>query len=418
MRSGTLSTIQGWGQRRDSVLVTLTMVTLLKCVLFAALTAGHLAHPFVGDNTVHYIFPTAERLLHSHTFNDLDSRKDSHIGPGYPFFLAIIRATGISHDLIVTVIVQMFADLAGALCLYACAVMMGSPAVGAWSGLLWLLYPPAIVLSTWITQESVFTALLIASLTLALASDISAKGRPGLAFLGGIAMGLATLFRATPELLPVFFLPFWARQRRWLDAAAFIGGMALCIGPWAIRNQIVLHDRILVSTGAGAPFLLGTSEEQVHQLSKKGEFYNQASADGRAAGIYKPTSERESDIDSWQIKLGLMYYKKRLQERPLSYIGFAVGKFGQLWYATDMATPRSEIALGIFCLPVLPLAFWQVWVWRKTNPRLFFLWGATILYFIAMHMALEALVRYMLPIFPLLLYANCNRIAKICTDEP
>jgi 4-amino-4-deoxy-L-arabinose transferase-like glycosyltransferase len=142
----------------------------------------------------------------------------------------------------------MLADAITALCLLCFGHLMSNTIAGGVAGLAWSLYPPAIVMSTWITQEPIFTAILLAGLAIVLATVRSDKPAIGLSLAAGALMGLATLFRATPLLIPVVLAPAWIWKRRYENAVSFVVAMSLFIIPWTIRNSAVLHDRIVVAT--------------------------------------------------------------------------------------------------------------------------------------------------------------------------
>jgi hypothetical protein len=390
-------------KRCATLVVTLA---LLKGLIFVGLTGLRVTKPFAGTNAEDLVFPIADRIVNEHRFNGADTRPDSKMPPAYPFLIAILKAIHVPHIPVAVVLLQMLADAITALCLLYFGHLLSHAIAGAVAGLAWSLYPPAIVMSTWITQEPIFTALLMASLVIVFATLRSDKPAIGLSLAAGALMGLATLFRATPLLLPVALAPAWIWKRRIADAVAFAAVMALFIIPWTIRNSVVLHDRILVATGTGSVFLLGSDDDQVHSSEKKAPFFGAASEEGRRKGILKPYPEYESAIDRWLFRLGLMRYQDRLHTRPFSFLKLFVIKFLRLWYATDTAHFRAQLLLALCSLPVVPLGLWQVWRWRKLQTECFLAAGGVLVYFIAMHVVMLPLVRYVLPIYPLLILAS------------
>jgi hypothetical protein len=71
----------------------------------------------------------------------------------------------------------------------------------------------------------------------------------------GIVIALAVLIRSEAIDfvillgLPVLFLAFMPWRRRLMCAAVFIGGLALVLGPWLIRNEIQLGGTVLSTNG-------------------------------------------------------------------------------------------------------------------------------------------------------------------------
>jgi 4-amino-4-deoxy-L-arabinose transferase-like glycosyltransferase len=397
--------------------VLLVVLGLLKGLLFVGLTGLAVTKPFVGFNAQDNFLPIADRLLTEGRFNGPDSRGDSKVAPLYPVAIAALKAAKLPGPLVVLVFLQMLADTATALCMLWLGCKLSGVLTGGVAGLVWSLYPPAIVMSAWITQESFFTTVLIASVAVLVAAVSSAKPQVRWTLAAGLLMGLATLLRATPLMIPVFLLPVWIWKRRPFDAGAFVLGMALLIVPWTVRNWVVLQDRIVVATGTGSVILLGSEEEQITAADKKGPFYEEAAADGIRHGLAKPKPEYGSAIDQWLIRIALMRYKRRLENRPLSLVKLSALKLLRLWYATDTATWREEIILALCSLLVVPLGLLQIWGWRKDNRLFFLIMGGVLLYFIAMHFVLLPLLRYMIPIYPILILAASQRVCEVLLPQ-
>jgi 4-amino-4-deoxy-L-arabinose transferase-like glycosyltransferase len=398
--------------------VLLVALGLLKGLLFIGLTGLGVTKPFVGFNAQDNFLPIADRLLTEGRFNGPDSRGDSKVAPLYPVVIAALKAAKLPGPLLILVFLQMLADTATALCMLWLGCKLSSVLTGGVAGLLWSLYPPAIVMSAWITQESFFTTVLMASIVVLVAAVSSANAHIRWTFAAGLLMGLATLLRATPLLIPVFLLPVWIWKRRPFGAVAFVLGMALLIVPWSVRNWVVLHDRILVATGTGSVILLGSEEEQITAADKKGPFYEAAGADGIRHGLAKPNPEYGSAIDRWLTRIALMRYQRRLENRPLSFVKLSGLKLLRLWYATDTATWREQMILALCSLPVVPLGLLQVWRWRKANKLFFLIMGGVLLYFIAMHFVLLPLLRYMIPVYPILILAAWQRVCEMLSLAP
>jgi hypothetical protein len=153
-------------------------------------------------------------------------------------------------------------------------------------------------------------------------------------------------------------------------------------------------------------FLLGSDDEQVYTTERKAAFFGAAAAEGKLHGILKPDPEYESAIDKWLFRLGLMRYQGRLESRPLSFLKLFVIKSTRLWCATETARIPAELVLALCSLPVVPLGLWQVWRWRKSQTEVCLVCGGVLAYFIAMHLVLLPLARYVLPIYPLLILAS------------
>ena len=375
-------------------------LTLLKIVLFFSLEGLGKTQPFVGANAFEFSIPVAERLVREHRYNGIDSRGDIHYPPGYPFLLAVLLFLNTRHYLDVVVVLQMLSDLLTAWLLFWAGRRFATWQAGLIAGVIWLLLPPEVVISTWITQESIYTALL----TWAVLVLILSLSRPGAGFtlVSGLLFGLATLFRPTAVYFPFFLLPMWfffQYPRRWQKALYLVLGLFIVVIPWTIRNWVVLHEKILVSTGYGGTFFQ-SSDERLYTIAGKSKWWLTLRTEAEKAGVVRPNTDRDSEVDHWLLECGLYNYKRRLQERPWSFIPFYINRFFRLWYANESGALRSEIGLGLCSLFLVPLGAWQLWRWRNTQRDLALIAAALILYFAGVHWVVYPEFRYVFPVFP------------------
>jgi hypothetical protein len=77
------------------------------------------------------------------------------------------------------------------------------------------------------------------------------------AVAAGVFVGLAALTRTSGALLAIPLLLALPRERRLAGTACFAMAVVLVVAPWTIRNAVVLHAFVPVSTESG-PTLLGT----------------------------------------------------------------------------------------------------------------------------------------------------------------
>jgi 4-amino-4-deoxy-L-arabinose transferase-like glycosyltransferase len=378
-------------------------LTLLKIIGFVALESAGKIEPFAGANAKEVSLRVAERLVQEGRYNGPDSREDSHYPPGYPFILAVLLFLAPNHYLDITVALQMAIDLLTAYLLFWAGSRFASWQAGFIAGVIWLLLPPEVAISTWITQESMFIAWLTWS-ALVLTVSLSRPGA-GLTFVAGLLLGVATLFRPTAVYFPFFLLPLWfffAYPRRWQKALYLVLGAACIITPWSIRNWVVLHDRILVSTGYGATFFQ-SSDERLYTIEGKHKWYSTVHAEVARDGVVKPNTDKDSELDRWLLQCGLSNYRRRWQQRPWSFVPFFTDRFFRLWYANESGAVRSEIGLGLCSILFAPLGIWQLWRWRNTQRDLALIAGALILYFVGVHLIVFPEFRYVLPVFPWLI---------------
>ncbi len=115
--------------------------------------------------------------------------------------------------------------------------------------------PPMVVMSTALVSEALFVPLILASVLCALEARDSPRPLAWAAATGAL-IGLAELTRtnAAVLLLPLG-LAIWRRPRLRLSAlralAVLVAAAALVVAPWTIRNAIVMHAFVPVSTEVG-----------------------------------------------------------------------------------------------------------------------------------------------------------------------
>jgi len=393
------------GNFRAAAIVLFVAITFLKIGAWTVLQSRGKVHPFVGSNAASLYIPIARRLLTEHRFNGPDSRPDSKVPPAYPLFLAGAMAVSQSSFLALITPLQMLMDLVTAFVLFWMAVRIGLPRTGILAGCVWLLFPPALVISTWITAETLFTTAF--TLGLALFAVSFENSSLTLSLTGGLLMGLATLLRGTPLFLPLALLPVSLRFHaagRW---AVFTAAMAVLIVPWSIRNMVVLDDFIPVATGSGSVLLQG-ADERFFTGDGKAALYPSTFQAAAEAGVRKPDTDRESKLDQWMGQVGVWVQLKRLKERPFSLVSFFAHKLVRVWYGTESGAFRQQAILGFCALLVVPVALLQLWRWRIPHGGMIYVLFSVVAYLVLMHVATLPEARYAFPLFPVLILCACH----------
>src|SRR5262249_27254430 len=196
------------------------------------------------------------------------------------------------------------------------------------AGVLWLVFPPAIVISTWITSETLFTTLFVLSMAMLIRSLAHQRGI-GLSFAAALTLGVTTLVRGTTLLLPIFLFAiscFQGIPKCLLKCTLFFVGMCLLVLPWTLRNLYVLGEPIIVNAAFGTVFLDGSRSEYFAPSIMEGAvrhypvLYRQAAEEG----LVEPPDGKASSKDRWHFNLGLRNYRIRLEQEPLSFFPFVI----------------------------------------------------------------------------------------------
>ena len=400
--------------RQTIAVLSLTGITACKLVGFLLLLKAGYVQPYVGAGARSVYLPVANRILTTGTFNDPDTPRYIAAAPGYAVFLALAQWIGARSHLSLVVCLQMLLDYCVALLLLFLGNQETSIKAGLLGGVLWLVFPPAVVISTWVTTETLFTTLLVLSMVMLIRS-LSQQEGVGLSFAAGLALGAATLVRGTTQLLPVFFfviLCFQGTPRRLLKCTLFLIGMCLLVFPWTLRNLYVHGEPIIVQTGFGKVFLMGSRSEYftIEGIEQSFPVLHRQAAE---EGLVQPADRKATSEDRWFVKLGLREYRIRLEQEPLSLLPFVIHKFARLWYGMEEGIFGKQFVLGICSLLTVPLGILQIWLWRRDHPRLSIVLGLLISYFIILGLVTLPLFRYMIPLYPLLIYSASHQYIKL-----
>jgi 4-amino-4-deoxy-L-arabinose transferase-like glycosyltransferase len=282
------------------------------------------------------------------------------------------------------------------------------------AGVLWLLFPPAVVISTWITSETLFTMLLVLSMVILIWSLPQQRGI-GSSFFAGLILGLATLVRGTTLLLPGFFFAisgFPSIPKRLLKCTLVPMGMCLLVLPWTLRNLHVLGEPIIVQTGFGSVFFQG-SRSEYFTIEEKARAYPILVRQAVEQGLVKPTDGKNTSNERLLFDLGLREYRLRLEQEPLSFFPFVIHKFARLWYGMETGIFYKQLILGLCSLLVVPIAIFQIWFWRRDRLHLSMVLGILLMYFIALHVVGYPQFRYMISIFPFLIFSASHQYIKL-----
>jgi len=127
---------------------------------------------------------------------------------------------------------------------------------GAWAGLAYAAYWPAVELPSRTLTENLHTPLLLAGLGVLAAPSMGQASRRstiGRAAAGGFLIGLSAMARAvSAAFLPVAALWRWRAhgggKAGAVAAAAILFAGAAAILPWTARNAIVIGDPVMIET--------------------------------------------------------------------------------------------------------------------------------------------------------------------------
>jgi len=228
-------------------------------VLFIALMPGPAHYADLDHGDPLYFGMIADHLAHGDGF--LEERARAYRPPVFP------ASMGVSFALFgdYTLPIQLFLAFCGALhCLFTvlwCRRLVDERA--AWmAGWLAAFYPQFVRYPQTLYSEPLFLMLLALAMWLLL--DAAQHGSRRLALGAGLVCGVAVLTREVALVLPIGYL-LWAalhqpRLPRWGSCwAVYCVGCGLAILPWTIRNEVVLHAFVPITTNAGINIYMGNN---------------------------------------------------------------------------------------------------------------------------------------------------------------
>lgn len=253
--------------------IGLMAVALLLRLIFVALVQ----RDSFAFNDMFFYHSVASMVADGQGFKTLDGHPFAQWPPGYPLLVSLLyRFTGAQP-----IAAECLNAVIGALCvplIYATALRAFGQTEARFSAIAIALLPGQIYFADTIMSEPLFTLLLLATLFLIASNEPTRRT----AILIGLLIGFSTLTRGEGPIM--FFMPlaaWWPRldRRVLVERMAIVAGVAaLCVVPWTIRNYVVFHKVIAVSTNFGSTFWAA------HNPKADGEQSYPTPADTAAAG--------------------------------------------------------------------------------------------------------------------------------------
>ncbi|MBK9140902.1 MAG: hypothetical protein IPM23_00290 [Candidatus Melainabacteria bacterium] len=220
-----------------------------------------------------------------------------------------------------------------------CRRMTASLPLGILGGLLWALYPSALVSTSKFLTEPLTCLVEVGALYLA--SLVLQERSKGIAcYLGlGLLLSVAVLLKplVAPGMLLMAFLPFLSERRSLgLKLAAFVLGVAILFAPW------------LAFTGtATGKVYLSPQRQPIYNLFRGFDL----ATDGRDC------PDPPEQIDALTLPEALGTIKGRVLEHPDVYAAMAFRKFERLWYV-----PWNDYRFAIAGLPLITQSIWHTFL--------------------------------------------------------
>jgi 4-amino-4-deoxy-L-arabinose transferase-like glycosyltransferase len=291
--------------------------------------------PFLRNDPLHGDAGSYDRiarnLISGKGYIEWGSTPTSFWPPLYPLFLAGTYSL-LGHNIDTPRYIQTFFGALTCVALYHLVKALFGRRSALLAGVGMALHPLHIFFGAWLIAETLFLFLYV--LTLAIAVHATRRTSLKTLALLGIMLGLDILAKPAAILLVPFLLA-WVflsistlsietRILYTLITALFAVAM---ISPWTIRNYMVHHDFVLVSTNGGLTFYAANNPE--------GFGGHVESAPPPLTGVSEPEAERQ-------------YYRLAIEwirSSPWDFLRLLPKKLLRLWSPLSVATWEAEYPL-------------------------------------------------------------------------
>ena len=220
--------------------------------------------------------------------------------PLYPYFLGgVWSLTGV--DWVAPRVLQALIGSLTCVLLWRLGCRTLSPSIGLAAALAAALWGPLLLFGGELLPAALAVALDLAALLLLLraAEAPAPAARARGALLAGGAMGVAALCVANLlAFVPVAAAWLWRRgaaavPRGWLAPGMVVLGAALAVAPVTVRNIVVGHDLVLISSNAGVNAFIGNNPdfERTVEIQPGPDWLDLVSRPRREAGAVTPSEQ-------------------------------------------------------------------------------------------------------------------------------
>jgi len=384
------------GLRKGSVVAVLALSLVLRVGAIVAIDNPQDVPrtPAESDSPTYYVL--ADNLLNGTGYRySADEAPTAKRTPGYPLFIAsVFRIAG--RDFNAVRGVQCVLDVISTYLVYAISLLVfRNQLAGVLAALAYALYPPALLSTTYIMTETLYTFLLLTFLATCLLAIRYRKY--ALYAASGIFFGLATLTR--PGVLPLPYI-LWLLSAIWLRYA-WKGFLLLALAfsvtmlPWGLRNKRDMGAFIPTSTLVGANLYKG------NHLPTQGAYFTSTDSlltDELKVRIAGTTEvERDGILRTEAITM----IKANKTETAM----LAIKKIPRLWFNVGYGRPPSKKSLAIAALHAafLLLGLYGVFKTPVETRYLNMVPVTLIILSSVLHLAVAAEVRFVFPLIPVLL---------------
>jgi len=234
--------------------------------------------------------------------------------------------------------------------------------------------------------------------------------------MGGLALGVATLFRPTIATFPIIILFIWLLKKvkfqNMLKYTAIVAVVfCLVLSPWWVRNYSIFHKFIPLTLASGNPTLQGTYIN-----------YDQSSAKTDGLDYTQFTYPAGSEIANNEVEMEISKYRltNLVPKHPLAFLEwYTVGKAklqvrDPFFWSPEFLGVNASLAKKWHKLTLLLSIMGGIMYYmnkkRNKNGTLVI---ATIIYFVAIYLPFFTMGRYFYPAMPLVIIFSAYAVVNL-----
>jgi len=332
-------------------------------------------------------------------------------GPTYPAFLAFIYSI-FGHSYLAVFIVQALLSTLTCFMIYLFGKAIVNQKVGLLAALVTGIYPANVLTVPWIMIETLFTFLLVITIMIL---TKAVENKKSLSYLSvGAMLGLLSLCKPTVLLYPVFLLIIiWMLYENRVQCLrhfiVMLVAFLLVLAPWLIRNQIVSHNFVPMTTNGGRvlwggnyPLVDGSNWWPVTDMER----LEKMRMEGKEVGRRLLEERQITD----PIEIDEMFRReaiKNILKNPLGFLKLCLSKVGIFWLSplegTYIIRAKSKVLslvwnLGKYLIVMLAIIgiIKTTKDWKRFLPIF-----SVLIYFTVVHALIHSIRRYSYPLLPI-----------------
>lgn len=260
--------------------------------------------------------------------------------PLYPWLLGVLYKV-VGHSLFWARVAQAMVGSLSCLLLYGVGRKVFSHRVGIVAACIMAVYGTLIYYDAELLSSNLYVFLLLSGL-LVLIHAADWKRRRGWAwwFAAGLILGLAALARSDVALFIGFAAGWgwWVGTGTWRERVVgptvLLLGVGLAVLPVAVRNYVVAHDVVLISSNAGVNFYLGNNPEAENTVAIRPGFAWESLVN---EPYLKERIEKPSAKSRYFFQKGLSF----LRDHPRAALRLYAKKFARFWNSFEIGRNRD-----------------------------------------------------------------------------